>query len=81
MIEQSPAAISRARCSRRDELRSSKRMRSIVHLLHAIDMNFSDRESAALRTDLKFMIDAVAYPVVPATANPKTFKPDGSTTQ
>ncbi|KRY80377.1 hypothetical protein T4D_13059, partial [Trichinella pseudospiralis] len=27
------------------------------------------------------MIDAVAYPVVPATANPKTFKPDGSTTQ
>ncbi|KRY97791.1 hypothetical protein T4B_4141, partial [Trichinella pseudospiralis] len=53
----------------------------LKHLLHAIDMNFSDRESAALRTDLKFMIDAVAYPVVPATANPKTFKPDGSTTQ
>ncbi|OUC42769.1 hypothetical protein D917_10252, partial [Trichinella nativa] len=42
--------------------RRCKRMRSTVvrfsclflkHLLHGIDMNFSDRESAALRTDLK----------------------------
>ncbi|OUC47075.1 hypothetical protein D917_07212, partial [Trichinella nativa] len=39
----------------------------LKHLLHGIDMNFSDRESAALRTDLKFMIDAVTTPVVPAT--------------
>ncbi|KRZ00723.1 Retrovirus-related Pol polyprotein from type-2 retrotransposable element R2DM [Trichinella zimbabwensis] len=53
----------------------------LKHLLHAIDMNFSDRESAALRTDLKFMIDAVASPVVPATGNLKSVKPDGSTTQ
>ncbi|XP_003373748.1 putative Ulp1 protease family, C- catalytic domain protein, partial [Trichinella spiralis] len=52
----------------------------LKHLLHGIDMNFGDRESAALRTDLKFMIDAVSTPVVPATDKLKK-KPDGSATQ
>ncbi|KRX15370.1 hypothetical protein T07_14252, partial [Trichinella nelsoni] len=48
--------------------------------VYGIGMNFSDRESAALRTDLMFMIDAVTTPVVPATDKLKTI-PDGSTTQ
>ncbi|KRX43299.1 Sentrin-specific protease, partial [Trichinella sp. T9] len=51
----------------------------LKHLLHGIDMNFSDRESAALRTDLKFMIDAVTTPVVPATDKLK--RTDGSPAQ
>ncbi|KRZ13576.1 hypothetical protein T11_6348 [Trichinella zimbabwensis] len=53
----------------------------IKHLLHGIDINIGNRNSAALRTELKFMIDAVASPVVPATGNLKTLKPNGLTTQ
>ncbi|KRZ73430.1 hypothetical protein T08_14644, partial [Trichinella sp. T8] len=47
--------------------------------LCGIGVNFSDLYSAALRTDLKFMIDAVASPVVPATDKSKTT--DGSPAQ